>query len=226
MSVQVKETISRYFTKDFVETISANAGISSDKVLASIHFSILAAVHQIKFRLNNPSGALVTYRMAKVAGAAEISKHVLSYYNKNTHYQGIINMTSVLYNGDLTKIENMLQERFGLSEDISNRILITSTCATMSMLGERIKAKKIKPEGFREMVQLKLPAYIESLSNGLNFPFIHWESKEAELKNQLFRSEARRKRTTEKKSKLSLSFKWLFLFVVSVGILSYLFIAF
>jgi hypothetical protein len=225
MSVQVKETISRYFTKDFVETISANAGISYDKALASIHFSILAAVHQINFRLNNASGALVAYRMAKVAGAAEISKHLLSYYNKNSHYQGIINMASVLYNGDLTKIEKMLEDRFGLSEEMSNRILIVGTCATLAMLGERIKAKKIKPEGFREMVQLKLPAYTEALSSGLNFPFIHWESKEAALKNQLLRSAARRKRTSEKKSRFSLSFKWLFIAVVSVGILSYLFIA-
>jgi hypothetical protein len=225
MSLKIKAKIDQHFHNELIEALVHQTGLHGTNLRDSIYFSILATVHQVKFRLQEKYGALVTYKMAKVAAGAEVIRHLPSLFNKQGHYQGIINMTSILFNGDFSKIEKMLQERFGLSEDVANRIMIMSTCGTISILGETIREKNLRMEGFREMIQLKLPDYINALSNGLNFPFIHWESKEAELINQLFRSEARRKRTTEKKSKLSLSFKWLFLVVVSVGILSYLFIA-
>jgi hypothetical protein len=129
-------------------------------------------------------------------------------------------MTAVLYNGDFSKIEKMLQERFSLSEDISNRIMIMSTCATISILGESIREKKLRMEGFREMLNLKLPAYTEALSSNLNFPFEHWEAKAVELKNQLFRAENRKKRTAEKKPRFSLPFKWVLILILGVGIVS------
>ncbi|MFN9113725.1 MAG: hypothetical protein ACK5XN_26960, partial [Bacteroidota bacterium] len=62
--------------------------------------------------------------------------------------------------------------------------------------------------------------YTEALSSGLNFPFEHWDSKSAELQNQLFRTQNRRKRSAEKKPRFSLPFKWIFLLLLSASILS------
>jgi len=129
-------------------------------------------------------------------------------------------MTSVLHNGDFSKIEKMLEEQFGLTNEISNRILIMSTCATISILGESIREKKLRPEGFREMIQLKIDGYTELLASDLIFPFYHWESKSAEVRNQLFHTENRRRRSTEKKPRFSLPFKWFFILLLSLGILS------
>lgn len=225
MPLKTIAKIDQYFNDELIEKLSNQTGLSATDLLPSIHFSILATVHQVKFRLQQTNGALVTYRMAKVAAGSEVTRHLLSIFNKSGHYHGIINMTNVLFNGDFSKIEKMLQERFGLSEEISNRILVMSSCGTLSILGETIREKKLRMEGFREMLKLKVPLYMEALSTGLNFPFEHWEAKTAELQNQLFRTEIRRKRTAEKKPRFSLSFKWLFVTLLSVGILSYMFIA-
>ena len=225
MPLEVNAIINQYFSKDLAETLSGFSQTPSDKLFNAVRFSSLAAVHQLKLRLQNASGAEMAYRMAKVAGGTEVLKHLPAYYNKHSHYQGIINMTSILYNGDLSKIEAMLEERFGLSTDVANRVLIMSTCATLAIFGERVKSKRIRLEGFREMVDQKLPVFTDVLASGVDFPFIHWETRQAELRNQLFKSESRKKRPTEKKSRFSLSFKWLFATLLSVGILSYIFIA-
>jgi hypothetical protein len=225
MPLKTIAKIDQYFHDELIETLAHQTGLSASDILASIHFSILATVHQVKFRLQQTNGALVTYRMAKVAAGSEVTRHLLAIYNKSSHYHGIVNMTNVLFNGDFSKIEKMLQERFGLSEDISNGIMVMSSCGTLSILGETIREKKLRMEGFREMLNLKVPLYREALSFGLNFPFEHWEAKAAELQNQLFRAESRRKRTTQKKPRFSLSFKWLFVTLLSMGILSCMFMA-
>jgi hypothetical protein len=226
MPLKIIAKIDQYFHDELIETLSNQTGLSASDLRASIHFSILATVHQVKFRIQDKNGALVTYKMAKVAAGSEVTRHLLAIFNKNGHYQGIINMTSILFNGDFFNIEKMLQERFGLSEEISNRIMVMSTCGTLSILGETIREKNLRMEGFQQMLNLKLPLYKEALSSGLNFPFEHWEAKAAELHNQLFRATNRRRRRAQKKSRFSLSFKWLFVALLSVGILSYMFIAF
>ena len=225
MPLEVNSIINHYFTKDLAETLSGFSRIPSDKLFRAVRFASLAAVHQLKLRINNPLGAQMAYRMAKVAGGTEVLKHLPDYYNKHPHYQGIINMTSILYNGDLSKIEQMLEERFDLTTDVANRVLIMSTCATLAIFGERIKSKRIRLEGFQEMFNQKLPVFTDVLAAGMDFPVIHWETRQAELRNQLFRAESRRKSNAEKKPRFSLSFKWLFVTLLSVGILSYIFIA-
>jgi hypothetical protein len=225
MPLKFKAKIDQHIHDELIEELAHQTGMPGSNLHASIYFSILATVHQVNFRLQEKNGALVTYKMAKVAAGAEVIRHLPSIFNKQGHYQGIINMTNVLFNGDISNIEKMLQERFGLSEDVANRILIMSTCGTISILGETIREKKLRMEGFREMLKLKVPLYMEALSSGLNFPCDHWEAKTAKLHNQLFRAESRRKRTAEKKPRFSLSFKWLFVTLLSVGILSYMFIA-
>jgi hypothetical protein len=212
--------LNHYFHDELIQKLAHQTGMPSDKLRASIDFSILATFYQVKFRLQQPHGMLLTYRMAKVAAGSEVSRHLLAIFNKQGHNQGIINMTTVLYNGDFSKIEKMLEDRFDLSEDAANRILIMSTCGAISILGESVREKKLRMEGFREMVNLKLPIYTEEFSSAFNFPFEHWESKAAELHNQLFRTENRRKRSTEKKSRFSLPFKWLFILLVSASIFS------
>jgi hypothetical protein len=220
MPLKFTSKINYHFDDELIEKLNHQTGIPPDKLRISVHFSILATVYQMRFRLQQPSGALVTYRMSKVAAGSEVTRHLLPIFNKNGHYQGIINMANVLFNGDFSKIEKMIQERFSLSEDISNRILVMSSCATFAILGETICEKKIRMEGFREMINLKTPLYTEALSSGLNFPFEHWDSKSAELQNQLFRTQNRRKRSAEKKPRFSLPFKWIFLLLLSASILS------
>jgi hypothetical protein len=224
MPIKTKAKLDQYFHDELIETLAHQTGLSASNLRASIHFSILASVYQMKFRLQQTNGALVTYKMAKVAAGAEITRHLPAIFNKNGHYQGIINMTSVLFNGDFSKIEKMLQERYELSEDGANRILVMSACGTISILGETIRDRKLRMEGFREMLNLKVPLYTEALSSGLNFPFEHWEAKAAELQNQLFRAQSRRKRSAEKKSRFSLPFKWFFILLISVGIVSALYV--
>jgi hypothetical protein len=223
MPIKTKAKLDQSFHDELIETLAHHTGLSSSDLRASIHFSILAAVYQVKFRLQQANGALVTYKMAKVAAGAEITRHLPAIFNKNGHYQGIINMASVLFNGDFSKIEKMLQERYGLSEDTANRILVMSACGTISILGETIREKKLRMEGFREMLNLKVPLYTEALSSGLNFPFEHWEAKAAELQNQLFRAQSRRKRSAEKKSRFSMPFKWFFILLISATIVSALY---
>lgn len=223
MPIKTTSKLDQYFHDELIETLAHQTGVSASDLRASIHFSILATVYQVKFRLHQTNGALVTYRMAKVAAGAEITRHLPAIFNKNGHYQGIINMTCVLFNGDYSKMEKMLQERYGLSEDAANRILVMSACGTISILGETIREKKLRMEGFREMINLKTPLYTEALSSALNFPFEHWEAKATELRNQVFRAESRRKRSAEKKSRFSLSFKWLFILLISAGIVSALY---
>ena len=223
MPIKTKAKLDQYFHDELIETLAHQVGLPPEKLRAPIHFSILASVYQMKFRLQQTNGALVTYRMAKVAAGAEITRHLPAIFTKNGHYQGIINMTSVLFNGDFSKIEKMLQERYDLSEDAANRILVMSSCGTISILGETIREKKLRMEGFREMLNLKVPLYKEALSSDLNFPFEHWEAKAAELNNQLFRAESRRKRSAEKKSRFSFPFKWLFILILGVGIVSVLY---
>jgi hypothetical protein len=223
MPIKTKAKFDQYFHDELIETLASQTGMFASDLRASIYFSILAAVYQVKFRLQQANGALVTYKMAKVAAGAEITRHLPAIFNKNGHYQGIINMASVLFNGDFSKIEKMLQERYGLSEDTANRILVMSACGTISILGETIREKKLRMEGFREMLNLKVPLYTEALSSGLKFPFEHWEAKAAELQNQLFRAQSRRKRSAEKKSRFSLPFKWFFILLISATIVSALY---
>jgi hypothetical protein len=215
--------INHHFHNELIEKLVHQTGISSDKIRVPIQFSILATLYQVKFRLQQQYGMLLTYRMAKVAAGSEVPRHLLAIFNKQGHNQGIINMTTVLYNGDFSKIEKMLVDRFGLSEDVANRILIMSTCSAISILGETIREKKLRMEGFREMINHKLPLYREELSSVVNFPFEHWDSKAAELQNQLFRTDNRKKRSTEKKSRFSLPFKWLFILLVSASVFSFVY---
>ena len=136
MPSKFQAKINQHFHDELIQTLAHQTGLPPEKLRASIRFSILATVYQMKFRLDQPKSMLVTYRMAKVAAGAEITRHLISLYNKQGHYQGILNMTSVLHNGDFSKIEKMLEDQFGLTNDISNRIIIMSTCATISILGE------------------------------------------------------------------------------------------
>jgi hypothetical protein len=220
MTLDIKAKLNHHFNDELIKLLTHQIGMHANDLVASIHFSILATVYQMKFRLQQTNGALVTYRMAKVSVGAEVTRHLIAIFNKHGHYQGIINMTNVLYNGDFSKIEKMLQERFGVSEEIANRILVMSTCGTISILGETIREKNLRMEGFREMINLKTPLYTEALSSGLNFPFEHWDSKSAELQNQLFSAQNKRKRRTEKKPRFSLSIKWIFFLLLSASILS------
>jgi hypothetical protein len=218
MSAQIIAKVNRYFHDELIEILSLQTGLSADQLRASVHFSILAPFYQVQFRLQQKNSALVTYRMAKVAAAAGVSRHLIDYFNKASQYQGVINMTAVLHNGDYSKIEQMICEKFGISEDQSHRILMMSTCATLAMLGESIRDKKLRLEGFQDMVNVKLPLYADALSSGLSFPAEHWANKSAELHNQRFHSEARRKRSKEKKPRFSLSFKWVFILLLSLGL--------
>lgn len=218
--MKIKSKLDQYFQDELIEKLAHQYLVSTIDLRSSIYFSILATIHQVKFRLQQSNGAYVTYRMAKVAAGSEIIRHMSALFHKQGHYQGIINMTNVLFNGEFSKIEKMLQDQFGVSEDLANRILVMSACGTLSILGESIREKKLKMEGFREMLNLKTSLYTEALSMGLNFPFKHWESKAAELQHQVSRTESRRKRSTEKKSRFSMSFRWIFILLISVGILS------
>jgi hypothetical protein len=222
MPLKFKAKIDQYFHGELIETLAHQTGRSDTNLHASIYFSILATVHQVKFRLQEKNGALLTYKMAKVAAGSEVIRHLPSLFNKQVRYQGIINMTSVLFNGDFSNIEKMLQERFGLSVDESNRILIMSTCGTISILGETIREKKLRIDGFREMINQKIPVYSDALSSNMNFPFEHWEAKAAELQNQFFRTENRRTRSIRKKSLFKFSFKWGFVIATSLIAFVYL----
>ena len=176
MPLKIIAKIDQYFHDELIETLSNQTGLSASDLRASIHFSILATVHQVKFRIQDKNGALVTYKMAKVAAGSEVTRHLLAIFNKNGHYQGIINFTQILFNDNLPQIEKMLQERFNLSEYVSNRILIMTSCGIFSLFGKNILEKKLKMEGFREILNLKLPLYREEISCGLNFPFEYWEA--------------------------------------------------
>jgi hypothetical protein len=174
--MKIKEKTDKYFDNELIDTLSNQNDISVINLRSSIYFSVLATIHQMKLRSQDSDGALITYNMAKVAAGNKVTDNLLAYFYKHSHYQGIINFTQILFNDNLPQIEKMLQERFNLSEYVSNRILIMTSCGIFSLFGKNILEKKLKMEGFREILNLKLPLYREEISCGLNFPFEYWEA--------------------------------------------------
>ena len=174
--MKIKEKIDKYFDDELIVTLSNQNDLSVINLRSSIYFSVLATIHQMKLRSQDSDGALITYNMAKVAAGNKVTRNLLAFFYKHSHYHGIINFTQILFNHNLSQIEKMLQERFNLSEYVSNRILIMTSCGTFSLLGKNIFEKKLNMEGFREILNLKLPLYREEISCGLNFPFEYWEA--------------------------------------------------
>jgi hypothetical protein len=174
--MKIKEKIDKYFDNELIVTLSNQNDISVINLRSSIYFSVLATIHQMKLRSQDTDGALIIYNMAKVAAGNKVMLNLLAFFYKDSHYHGIINFTKILFNDNLPQIEKMLQERFNLSEYVSNRILIMTSCGTFSLLGKYIIEKKLNMKGFREKLNHKLPLYREEISCGLNFPFEYWEA--------------------------------------------------
>ncbi len=197
--MEIKEKINKYFDNELIITLSNEHGLSVNNLRSSIYFSVLATIHQMKLRSQDSGVALMFYNMSKVAAGSKVKRNLLAFFYKHFRYQGIINFTKTLFNDSLPQIEKMLQERFNLSEYVSNRILIMTSVGTFSILGENILEKKLTMEEFREFLNLKLPLYREAISCDLNFPFEHWEANKADLQNQIIRAENRIKLRAKRK---------------------------
>ena len=137
-------------------------------------------------------------------------------FRSENQHQGIINMTFLVFNGNLFKVEQLIKDNFNLTEEATSSLLVLSTTATLGFLGEIIVNKKIKADSFFEYVNQSLEVFNERLSSGLNFPFTHWEQMHNELLNAQFQSEKRRPRSTKKKSRFKFSVKWAFVIAISI----------
>ena len=197
--MEIKEKIDKYFDNELIITLSNELGLSVNNLRSSIYFSVLATIHQMKLRSQDSGVALMFYNMAKVAAGSKVNRNLLAFFYKHFSYQGIINFTKTLFNVNLPQIEKMLQDRFNLSEYVSNRILIMTSVGIFSLLGENILEKKLTMEEFREILNLELPLYREAISCDFNFPFEHLEANKADLQNQIIRAENRIKLRAKRK---------------------------
>ena len=210
-----KTNIDLVLQKYPLDKISELSGKSPELLQKVFRFCTLAAVHQVQFRLQQLHSRQVTYKTARVAAASGISKHLFEIYQKDSHHQGIINMTAILFNGNLPKVEQMIKDAYGLSDEEASASLVFCSSATLALLGNVILTKKIKADKFFQYLTEVLPVFTEALSTGLQFPFSHWEQLKVDLVNAQFKSEQRRARSSKKGGRSLFSLKLGFLFAVT-----------
>ena len=214
MTNDLTNSIDRYFQQGLIESLAVENGIPQETFLQAARTVSLLSVHQIKIRLENPDTAMGTYRFARVAARSRVRIHLKALYDGETQYQGIANMTRVIYAGDLSAITQMVAQHFAFSTDVSNRLVIMSTSAMLSLLGETLVEKKMKQAAFTQHVMEQIPFLEQALTVGAPFPFGYWEAKQHERENRRFKVEKRRiPRSREKKSAIKMPVKMLAAFV-------------
>ena len=200
MTNDLTNSIDRYYQHELLSGLSSENGIPQETLLKAARYVSLLAAHQIKFKLEHPDTALVTYRFARVAARSRVSIHLRALYNGDSHYQGIANMTRVIYVGDLSAITQMVEKQFSFSTDLSSRMVIMGTSAMLALLGEALVEKRMKQAAFTQYVNEQIPFLDACLSGGTSFPFEYWEAKRTERSNAQFRAEKRRQMRAAKKS--------------------------
>lgn len=218
MTNDLTNSIDRYFQPELLATLSLENGIPQDTLLKASRYISLLAAHQIKFKLEHPDSAMVTYRFARVAARSRVSLHLRALYHGDSRYQGIANMTRIIYSGDLSAITQMVEQQFSFSKDVSTRMIVMSASSMLAFLGETLVERKMKQAAFTQYVNEQIPLLDACLSGGTPFPLEYWEKRRTERSNAQFRAEKRRQmRPAKKSSSMKVPVK---LFITIVSFLS------
>jgi len=217
MQFNLSEKLSQLFDQKLTDTLSSQTGENGYIVKTAIQNCISVSCHQILYRIRRKESSLALYRLSKVAAGAHVEKEYIHLFKGSRHFQGILNISNVVFGEDFKKFSKWIALSSGVKEETAESMLKMTTAIMMAILGEKIKSRRLAQEGFLDFMNKLEQEIMKFTQDTSNFPY-YLSPQKAEKKNPSSSSGRRRsalKKPDKKPWHLSWKLKWSMMIVLT-----------
>lgn len=226
MQFDLSEKLSQLFTQQLIDALSSQTGENVSVVKTAIQNSIAVSCHQFLHRIRRKESSLALYRLSRVAAGAHVEKEYIHLFKGSRHFQGILNISNVVFGEDFKKFSKWIAQSSGVKGETAESMLKMTTSLVMALFGEKIKSKRLAQEGFLDFMNHLEPVIMKLTQETSTFPY-YLSPKKIEKKNPSSSSGIRRsslKKPDEKPWYLSWKIKWSMMLVFTGIALLYIII--
>jgi len=224
MQFDLSEKLSQLFTQQLNDTLSSQTGEDVSIITTLVRNSVAVSCYQFLHRLRKKESSQALYRLCRVAAGAHLDKEYIHLFKASRHLQGILNMSNIVFGGDLKKFSKWVAQSSCVKEELAESMLKMTTPLVMSILGEKISSRRLALAGFMDLMNQLEPVIMKITQETSTFPY-YLSPKETDIENHS--SSNRRRRSSRKKPApkpwyLSWKIKWSMMLIFTGIALLYL----
>lgn len=227
MQFDLKDKLAQLFTQQLSDTLAQQSGENPLAFSEALQGAIALSCYQFNHLIQQEKSARAIYYFSKVAASNKTGQHLSSIYKGSSHYQGLLNLSKLLFSDRFSACSHWLEQSFKIQHSTANAILQMTAPAVMSVFGEKMAGRRLSGTSITEFLKQQQPVIEEITQITINFPFYLLQNTSgisSSGSSESGRSSSRKSKSRPKNSILSFKMKWSFVLILSAGIVFYLLI--